>query len=143
MMRRAAARAGLLLAFFMACTLPACSGFDLPPQAAPTASPDPNYNTLVANQLKTLFKDAASYQAFQISSYRWVRAMKGWSWRTCVRFQDQGHPRTYVLFIQDGAVVDSRYAVETDACARESYAPFDQAIGTINPADFGMRQPIY
>lgn len=132
-----------LLPSLIACALAGCSGFDPPPQAAPAAGPDASYNTLVANQIKSLFKGAASYQAFEISGYRWVQGMKGWSWRSCVRFRDHGHPRTYVLFIQDGVVVDNRYAVETDRCARETYAPFDAAIGPQYPADFGIRQPIY
>ena len=138
-----AARAALLLAL----VLPGCSGLALPqqemPAPAPTAGADPSYHTLVAKELKSLFKDPASYQAFEISGYRWVHAVKGWSWLTCVRFQDHGHRRSYALFIKDGTVIDNRYAVETDACDGQTYSPFDPATGELRPADIGVEQPLY
>ena len=91
----------------------------------PASGPDPGYNNLVANHLKAVFKDRAFYDAFEISAFRWVHSLKGWTWITCVRFQDHGHPRTYAVFIKDGKLVDSRYAVQTDACNTQTYVAFD------------------
>ena len=104
---------------------------------------DPGANALVANRLKAVFKDGASYQAFELAGLRWVHTLKGWSWLACVRFQDRGHQRFYAVFVKDSAVTDDRYAVETDACQTQSYVPFDLGIGTMRPAAFGIQQPIY
>lgn len=128
--------AALLLAL---AALPGCSDVALPLEEAPASAADPGYNELVANHLKTAFKDRASYDAFEISGFRWVHSLKGWAWITCVRFQDHGHPRTYALFIKDGAVVDGRYAVETDACNTQTYTPFD----AMRPARAGIQEPLY
>jgi hypothetical protein len=57
----------------------------------------------------------------------------GWSWITCVRFQDRGHSRTYALFLQSGKVIEGRYAVETDACGAQAYAPFALMTGGLQP----------
>ena len=73
------------------------------PQEMPTSGPDPSYNDLVVKYLKDTFKNLASYDAFAISAFRWVSSFKGWSWMTCVRFEENGHPRTYAVFIKDGA----------------------------------------
>jgi hypothetical protein len=80
-----------------------------------------------------LFKNQASYDAFEISPFRWVHSLKGWAWLTCVRFQDQGHPRVYAVFLKDGRIVDTRYAVVTDACDAQTYALFDAMRGAARP----------
>ena len=105
-----AACAALLLALLL---LPGCSELALPSEEMPAAGADPSYVNIVAHHLKTLFKNQASYDAFEISPFRWVHSLKGWAWLTCVRFQDQGHPRVYSVFLKDGRVVDGRYAVVT------------------------------
>ena len=96
-------------------------------------------NNLVAKYLKDTFKNLASYDAFAISAFRWVDSFKGWIWMTCVRFEENGHPRTYAAFIKDGKVIDSRYAVQIDACNTQTYAAFD-AMGR-TPA--GVLGPLY
>jgi hypothetical protein len=85
----------------------------------------------------------ASYEPFEISAYRWVQGMKGWSWLTCVRFHDRDHLRTYAFFVKDDKVIDNRYAVETDSCDVQSYAPFDPGTGLLQPVGIGGQQPIY
>jgi hypothetical protein len=105
----------------------------------PPSGPDPAYNDLVATHIKASFKDYAAYQAYELSGYRWVHSLHGWAWITCVRFQDQGHPRTYAVFIKDGKVVDSRYAVQIDACTDQAYGPFT-AIGAMR---HGVLGPLY
>ncbi len=137
---RHAAGAALLLTLAV---LPACSELALPKEGMPAAGADPAYNELVANHLKTAFKNRGSYDTFDISGFRWVHSVKGWSWLTCVRFQDHGHPRTYALFIQDGAVVDGRFAVQTDACDTQTYSQFDATMGTATPASIGVQEPLY
>lgn len=123
--------------------LPGCSELALTKEAAPTVgAPDPTYTEVIANHLKTTFKDRSSYDTFEISGTRWVHAMKGWSWLTCVRFHDHGLQRTYALFIKDSAVIDSRYTVQTDACDTQTYAPF-AAMGTAMPASIGVQSPLY
>jgi hypothetical protein len=93
---------------------------------------------LVAKYLKGAFKNPASYDAFAISGFRWVHSFKGWAWVTCVRFEDSGHPRTYVVFLKDGKAIDGRYAVQTDGCDTQTYAVFDAM-----PKKTGGLQPLY
>ena len=88
---------------------------------------------------KTSSENRASYDAFAISDFRWVHSFKGWAWMTCVRFEDNGHPRTYVVFIKDGKVIDNRYAVQTDACNAQTYAAFD----AMGPTRSGVLGPLY
>lgn len=122
--------------------LPGCSDVALPREDMPGAEANTSYNGLVANYLRVTFKDRASYNAFEMSGSRWVHSVKGWNWLVCVRFQDHGHHRTYALFIKDNAVVDGRYAVQTDGCDAETYSPFDLG-GTMRPAGAGVREPLY
>lgn len=105
--------------------LAGCSDLALPRDETSPSSAAPDDNKLIADHLKTTFKDHATYSMFEISGARWVHSFKGWCWLTCVRFQDHGHQRTYALFVKNGAIVDSRYSVQTDACDAQSYAPFD------------------
>ncbi len=128
--------------FFLS-VLPGCSEIGSPKEEMPAAGPDPGYYTLVADHLKTSFNDHASYNTFSISGFRWVHAVKGWTWLVCVRFQDRGHERTYAMFIKEGAVVDARYAVQADACDTQSYAPFDAMMGGARPAGAGAQPPLY
>ena len=89
---RYASGAALLL---MVAWLPGCSDVALPSEEMPTSGPDLGYNKLVADYLKSAFKNRASYDAFAISAFRWVHSFKGWAWMTCVRFEDNGRPRAY------------------------------------------------
>jgi hypothetical protein len=126
----------LLLMFAL---LAGCSDLALPSEDMPVSGPDPGYNNLVANYLKNNFKNRASYDAFAISAFRWVHSFKGWAWMTCVRFEDSGHPRTYAVFIKDRNVINSRYAVQTDACNTQTYAAFD----AMGPTRAGVLGPLY
>ena len=58
---------------------------------------------------------------------------------TCVRFEDNGHPRAYAVFITDGKVIDGRYAVQTDTCDAQTYAAFD----AMGPTRAGGLGPVY
>jgi hypothetical protein len=130
------ARAALLL---MVALLPGCSDVALPSEEMPASGAYPWYNDVVAQHLKKEFKNPASYEAFEISSFRWVHSLKGWSWIACVRFQDHGNSRTFAVFVKDGKVIDSRYAVQTDACNSQSYAVFN----AMGPMRSGALGPLY
>jgi hypothetical protein len=119
--------------------LSACSDLALPNEEMPTAAADPSYFNVVAYYLKGVFKDQAYYDAFEISAFRWVHSLKGWSWLACVRFQDRGHPRLYSVFVRDGKVTDGRYAVQTDACDSQSYVLFD----AMRTGRLGLQSPLY
>ena len=58
---------------------------------------------------------------------------------TCVRFEDNGRPRAYAVFIKDRKVIDSRYAVQTDACNTQTYLAFD----AMGPTRAGILGPLY
>jgi hypothetical protein len=109
------------------------------PQEAPTSGPDPGYNDLVAKHLKATFKNLASLDAFAISAFRWVSSLKGWCWMTCVRFEENRHLRAFAVFIRDGKVIDSRYAVQVDDCNNQTYAAF----GAMGPSHAGVLGPLY
>ncbi len=132
----AASLHGAAIAALLICSaavLAACSGLAASSEEAPAAGPDPAYPQLVANYLRSTFKDYPSYDSFEISYPRWVHAFQGWSWLTCVRFQDRGRSRTYALFLQSGKIIDGRYAVETDGCATQAFAPFGLMTGGLQP----------
>ena len=109
------------------------------PQEVATSGPDPGYNDVVAKHLKDTFKNLGSYDAFALSPFRWVSSLKGWSWMTCVSFEENRRPRTYAVFLKDGKVIDSRYAVQIDACNTQTYAPF----GAMGPTRAGALGPLY
>jgi len=113
------------------------------PSEAMTPSAQPPYVALAANYLRSVLKDRTPYDDFQISGLRWVAAIKGWSWLACVHFRDRGQLRTYAIFIQGNAVIDARYAVETDACAAQSYAPFDLVSGVLGRPTAPVQPPLY
>jgi len=119
--------------FICSAALAACSGLAASNEEVPVTSLDPAYPQIVADYLRSTFKDYPSYESFEISEPRWVHALVGWSWIACVRFQDRGHSRTYALFLQSGKVIEGRYAVETDACGAQAYAPFALMTGGLQP----------
>ncbi len=95
----------------------------------PGSGLDPSYRDVIAGYVKKTFKDYPSYEAFEISDPRWVHSFHGWSWLTCVRFQDRGRRRTYALFLNASEVIDARYAVQTDECDMQAYIVFEQMGG--------------
>ena len=97
--------------------LSAGSAVPLAGNAAPLAGPA-NYGALVGNTVRS-FNGYAAYSNFEISDPRWVHASTGWNWLTCVRYYDRGQRRTYVFFIDNGAVVASRYSVLSDQCGAQ------------------------
>jgi hypothetical protein len=123
--------------------LAACSAVAVSDNAAPVAAPA-NYGVLVGNTLKG-FKDYPGYSNFEISPPRWVHAATGWNWLTCVRYFERGQRRTYAFFMDDSAVVNSRYGVISDQCGGQQYWPFDPATGAVTaPAPVPMpQQPMW
>ena len=103
----------------------------------------PPYASLTSQYLASVMVDRASYEDFEISGLRWVHSFKGWSWLACVHFTDHGHVRTYAIFIQNNAVVDGRYAVQTDACGSQTYTPFDMVTGTLGRPTITGLPPIH
>lgn len=134
-----AARAALLLPL----VLLGCSSLVLPKEDAPALGPDPTYNRMIAERLQKSFKDIRTYDSFEISEFRWVHTVKGWTWLTCIRFEDHGHKRAYALFLTEKEIIDSRYAVETDGCDTQTYSPFDLIAGQTSPANAGGLAPLY
>jgi hypothetical protein len=137
---RGAIRRGALV--LMLVTLPACTELAQPSDTMPPGA-EPPYVSLAAKYLQSVFKDRASYDAFEISGLRWVHSIKGWSWLTCVHFHDHGHLRSYALFIQENAVVDGRYTVETDACETQTFTQFDVATGVLGRPTAPTQPPLY
>jgi len=118
--------------------LTGCSTAALPRQDLREPEPQANYLALISNYLRTQLKDVTSYDSFELSNPRWVHAATGWSVMSCVRFNDRGHTRSYAMFIQQNAVADARYAVQTDSCSSMTYTPFDPNSGTIGRSPMGL-----
>lgn len=95
----------------------------------PPSAPDPSYPGLIADHLKTTFKDYLTYDLFEISTPRWVHSFQGWNWLVCVRFLDRGRKHSYALVFNSGKVLDSHFAYQTDNCGVESYVVFEQMRG--------------
>lgn len=136
---RATRRIALVASLAM---LPACSELAQPSEAAAPPVPPP-YVSLAAKYLLSALKDRTPYADFEISALRWVNSIKGWAWLACVHFQDRGHLRSYALFIQDNAVVDARFAVETDRCETQTYTPFDLVTGQLGVPTAPVQSPLY
>ena len=134
-----AARAALLLPL----VLLGCSAIVLPREDAPAAGPDPAYYAKIVTQLQSSFKDIGSYDSFEISEFRWVHSVDGWSWLSCVRFQDHGRRHTYALFIRGDEITKSRFAVKTDDCEAQNYSPFTQLPNAAGAADGSGLEPLY
>jgi hypothetical protein len=115
----------------------------LPAEDAPAAGPGAGVGKLVADRIKSTFKKLTPYDTVEISQPRWVHTVIGWNWLTCVRFQYEGHPRTFALFINGDAIVDQRFAVESDACAAQIYSPFGLSSGATNATATGDQGPLY
>lgn len=140
-MLRQAVRVAALALFILGAA--ACSELAQSSQAALPPATQPPYVTLTAKYLLAALKDRSNYSGFAISGLRWVDSLKGWAWLACVNFQDRGHPRAYAIFIQDNAVVEGRYSVETDACASQTYTPFDLFTGQLGQPTPTVQSPLY
>jgi hypothetical protein len=130
------------IAFVMALAMLSGCG-DLPTESVPEAGAPPAYTALAARYLEKTLKDRASDDAFEISGLRWAHTMTGWNWLACVRFQDHGHRHTYVLFMQTDAVIDGRYAVQTDACESQPFTQFDLMSGAAGQPTAVQLEPLY
>lgn len=122
--------------------LPSCSELAQPSDTMPSGA-EPPYVSLAAKYLQSVLKDRASYDAFEISGLRWVHVIRGWTWLACVHFRDHGHLRSYALFIQDNAVIDGRFAVETDACDSQTYTQFDLVTGVLGRPTAPVQPSLY
>jgi hypothetical protein len=137
-------RDGALATLLLPLALLGCSGVALTQTDVPPSAPNPAaFHKIIADYLKRSFKEIATYESFEISDARWVRAVKGWSWLSCVRFQERSHVRTYAVFIQTDKVVDSRYAVTMDGCGEQTYAPFDDIPVTAKPSNGVELDPLH
>jgi hypothetical protein len=117
---RAAACAALL-----SLATAACSGLAASDPQMPADGPDANYPQVIADYLQKMLRSYQSYDTFEISAPRWVDSIHGWSWLVCVRFADHGRNRLYATFLQSHKIVDGRFAVRTDTCDTQTYAPFE------------------
>lgn len=132
----------LLLAIALI-ALPACSDIALPREAGAQPGAEPAYASLAAKHLETVLKEPGAYDDFEISGLRWVHSIKGYAWLACVHFHDHGHLRSYALFIQNNAVVDGRFAVETDACESQTYSQFDLVTGVLGRPTAPVQPALY
>src|SRR5215469_17317997 len=136
-----APRRALLALMLLA--LSACTQLAQPSEAATPPAEQPAYAAIAAKYFSSTMADRASFENFEISGLRWVHGLKGWSWLACVHFVDHGHLRTYALFLQGDAVIDARYAVQSDACGSQSYTPFDVVTGVLGQPTVPRQPPLY
>jgi hypothetical protein len=121
----------------------ACTQIAQPSEAATPPAEQPAYAAIAAKYFSSTMTDRASFENFEISGLRWVHGLKGWSWLACVHFVDRGHLRTYALFIQNDAVIDARYAVQSDSCGSQSYTPFDVVTGVLGQPTAPQQPALY
>src|SRR4029077_363288 len=108
-----------------------CAELARPSETAAPPTEHPPYAALAHKYRASTRRDPPSCEGFEISGLRWVHSLKGWSWLACLHFLDHGHLRPYALFFQNDAVVDGRYAVQSDSCGSQSYTPFDVVNGVL------------
>jgi hypothetical protein len=121
-----------------------CSSVALPQSDAPPAEANAAaFHKIIGAYLTESFKDIGTYDSFEISEARWVHTAKGWSWLSCIRFQERSHVQTYAVFIRTDKVVDSRYAVTTDGCGEQAYAPFNDIPVMAKPSNGVGLDPLH
>jgi len=135
---RGACRAAALLSL----TLIAACG-SLATEAVQTTALRPDYLQTIAKRLHATFSKTPLTGPIEISEPRWVQANKGWGWLVCIRFQDRGHQRTFVMIFDRDEFLDERYAVQTDACGAQTYSGFDPGSGGMRPGSVGDPGPLY
>jgi hypothetical protein len=121
--------------------LTACTA--IPPALDDPAEPEPDYGRIVAQNVNATFANAHKLSRVEISGLRRVFYTRGWSWIACLRFEADNHLRTHAFFIQGNRVIESRYAVQSDECGAQQYAPFDMASGAAVPPAPTWFEPLY
>lgn len=122
--------------------LPACTSVGMAPQSAPTAGPSPTYLSQIAGRLKAQFKKPPT-DGLELSEPRWLLSSNGWTWMVCIRFQEQGYRRSYVMYFDAEHVLDEHYAVLSDGCDSQTYTPFDLETAKLVQQTIGTQGPIY
>jgi hypothetical protein len=84
----------------------------------------PNYQRIVADNIKTVFPNQSVLGDLEISGVRLVDHLKGPAWLTCLKLDSHGNPQHYAIFIQQDKIIDWRAGVVMDRCSKESYQPF-------------------
>jgi hypothetical protein len=131
------------IALLLLGALPACSSMSVAPETAPAAGPDPAYLNKIAVRFKTQFKTKPPTNGLELSQPRWLLSNNGWSWLVCMRFQDQGYRRGYVMYFDNKEILDNRYAVLSDGCDTQTYTPFDLETAKLVPQATGTQGPVY
>jgi len=142
--RRAASRvrAACHAAALLSLTLTAACG-SLATEAVQTTAPNQDYREAIAKRLHATFNKAPIDGPIEITEPRWVQANTGWGWMVCLRFQDRGYQRTYVMIFDRNEFLDERYAVQTDACGVQTYSAFNPGSGGMRPGSVGDPGPLY
>jgi hypothetical protein len=94
-------------------------------KAVPISSePLPAFRKLVTDEMKG-FKEQGSMVNLEISDPRWADHLGGPAWLVCVKFNPQTTSYYYAFYIRKEKVIESRFAVATDHCGQQSFAPFE------------------
>ena len=136
-------RALLALLALILLASPGCTQIAQPGEAAAPPAEQLAYASVAAKYFSSTMADRTSFENFEISGLRWVHGLKGWSWLACVHFVDHGHLRTYALFIENEAVIDGRYAVQSDSCGLQTYTPFDVVTGVLGRPTAPQQPAVY
>ncbi len=136
--RLRANRAMFVRAFILAVALAlgGCSASELAQNWPSGPVPDlsqPNYQRIVADNIKTIFPKEIPAGEFEISGVRMVDHFKGPAWITCLKIDARGHPQHYAIFIQGDKIIDARASVVLDQCQKEFYGPFEVPGGPKKP----------
>lgn len=103
------------------------------PPAQFTLEPEPDYKTLIADNLATLFQNVASVSALTVSPPGLTVFSGQAAWRVCLRANVTGvtgasiGTRVFVVYIRNRKILDRRAAAETDKCDGEKYEPLPPA----------------
>ena len=107
------------------------------------AGAQPPYVSLAAKYLLSALKDRASYEGSKFPACAGSIPSKDGPGSLACTFKITGICATYALFIQDNAVVDARYAVETDSCETQTYTQFDLVTGVLGRPTAPVQPPLY
>ena len=122
----------------LAVTLGGCSASELVQDWTSAPAPDlsqPDYRRIITDNIKTILPATSSAGELEISGVRPVDHLKGPAWLTCLRFDVDGKPQQYALFIQGDKIIDWRVGIVIDQCYKATYTPLTTATAAKKPGN--------
>jgi hypothetical protein len=95
--------------------------------------PPRDYQRLVGQKLPSLLSKDVILGNMQISPLRRDSHYFAGDWSVCLKIDAAGKPQLFTVFFSKDEIVQTRLAVQIDACARETFEDFKIAPEPVKP----------